>query len=112
MSQPPPDSPRPLVAPEGPPTLSPSIVEDDEALAEAVDQIIFMDVAARERLAEIGRYTEALRAFRAALDPCAWQLLLRIDELTTARWADLTVGIAKWAFEQGRRFPLSIEEGS
>jgi hypothetical protein len=89
-----------------PPALTPETVEDEEALAEAVDQFVRRDVEARERLSDTNVYVEALRS---AVEPDVWTTALRIDELTTARWTDLAVGVARWAFTEGQRSPCEPE---
>lgn len=99
MSQPP-AFPPPPSDPDPPPALDPSVVADEEALADAVDALIAADHEARERLAEIGVYVDALRC---GLDADTWRQFLRVDELTTARWADLAVNLARWAFNEGAR---------
>ena len=43
------------------------------------------------------------------MEPVAWAEILRLDELSTARWADLTIVLVKWAFEAGRQ--VGREEG-
>ncbi len=55
-----PPSPPPLSDPE-PPALTPEIVEDEEALGEAVDEFVRRDPEARARLHEIADLQEALR---------------------------------------------------
>jgi len=82
------------------PTLSPEIVVDEEALAEAVDELVRRDPVAREQLAEVSGYQEMLRG---AVDAHAWRLVLHVDELTTARFADALLVVARWAFNEGVR---------
>jgi hypothetical protein len=86
------------------PVLTPDVAADDEALAEAVDAFINNDSVARAQLVEIADFQEALRG---AVHADVWGIVLRLDELTTARWADLAVAIARWAFDAGRLFPLA-----
>jgi hypothetical protein len=93
--------------PEPPPTLTPEVVEDDVALAGIVDSFIGQDPAAKQWLEWIVVEQEALRQ---ACEPDIWQLILHGDELCLARWADLTVALARWAFEQGRRHPTAEPE--
>jgi hypothetical protein len=40
---------------------------------------------------------------RGAVDANTWRLVLHIDEMTTARFADAIVVIARWAFNEGAR---------
>jgi len=101
MSNPPPSNPEP------PPTLDPDSVADDELLGMAVDAVVGADRDARERMLEIFRYAESLRAI---LDEETWRTFLVYDEHSNARFAELLLAVSRWAFEQGRRFPLSIIE--
>jgi hypothetical protein len=82
------------------PTLTPDVVADEEALAEAVDEVVRRDPVARGELAEITNYQDALRG---AVDDATWRLVLRVDELTTARFADVLLVVARWAFNEGVR---------
>jgi len=96
----PPLSPAPPSDPESRPMLSPEVVADEEALAEVVDELVRRDPVAREQLAEITAYQDMLRG---AVDANTWRLVLHIDEMTTARFADAIVVIARWAFNEGAR---------
>jgi hypothetical protein len=87
-----------------PPALTPDVVMDDEALAEAVDAFIHQEPVANQRWHVIADHQELLRQ---ALDSEIWKLALRIDEMVVERWADIAVGVARWAFDAGRRFPLA-----
>jgi dephospho-CoA kinase len=90
----------PASDPEPVPTLTAEIVADDETLAEAVDEVVRRDPVAREQLAEITTYQEMLQA---AVDADTWRLVLHIEELTTARFADALLIVAVWAFTEGVR---------
>jgi hypothetical protein len=102
MSIPPPPSDH-----EALPVLTPDVVEDDVALGEWVDAVVGADLDARERMYEIARLAEAVRAI---LDEDTWKLFLLYDERANERFAELLLVVAKFAFRAGRRFPLSIEE--
>jgi len=84
------------------PTLDPDTVADDELLGVAVDAVVVANVDARERMEEVFEMTEALRAI---LDEGTWQLFMAYDELANARFAELSLVIARWAFNEGQRFP-------
>lgn len=99
MSQPPPDEPPPS-EPEPPPTLDPVIVASDDDLCEAVDEFVRQDPTARQQLSDVADHQEMLRG---AVDADVWRLVLYIDELTTARFADAIVLVARWAFNEGVR---------
>jgi len=86
--------------------LTPNMVEDDEALAAVVDAFIERDPDAAETQAEIVNLHGVLHE---VIGEFYWPIWARAEELTTARWADLAVGIARWAFSEGRRFPF-VEE--
>lgn len=84
------------------PALTPEIVADDTDLAAVVDRFILMDPAAKDQQVEILQRQEVLQII---LDPEQWQAALQLEEITTARWSDLAVEIARWAFQEGQRFP-------
>ncbi len=102
MSPPPPSDPEPL-------RLDPSVVADDESLAEAVDEFVRRDPLARERLHSVANQQELLRQ---VVDADTWRLALRLDEMIVERWSDVVVSVARWAFEEGRRHPLPAEDAS
>ncbi len=89
------------------PVLDPVIVSDDETLAARVDEFIGRDAEARRWHEWIVEEQDRLRL---AAPPDVWQAILRVDEICVARWADLTLSLARWAFEQGQRHPAT--EGS
>jgi len=83
-------------------SLNLEVVADEELLAAAVDEFVRRDRTAAVTLAEIVRLHGALGQI---IDDYWWPIWARAEELGTARWADLAVGIARWAFNEGRRFP-------
>ena len=93
------------------PTLDPGIVEDDQALAESVDEFILQHGEGQERLSAVAYEQELLRQ---CVDADLWRLVLEIDQMIVERWADLSVNLARWAFNGGRHHPLPTptEEGS
>jgi hypothetical protein len=97
VSFPPPPTSEPV------PSLDPESVADDVQLGEAVDAVVFADLDARERMLEIARYAEALRA---VLDEGSWRLLMVWDERANARFAEISLVIARFAFKEGRLHPL------
>ena len=102
----PPSPPPPPSDPELP-ALDPEIVADDEALGEAVDRFIANEPVGKARLDFVADHQELLRQ---AVDSEMWRLILGIDEMVVERWADLAVEVARWAFKEGRCFPLPPEE--
>jgi hypothetical protein len=92
--------PPPTSDPEPVPTLDPVEAADDEQLGMAVDAVVLADLDARERMHEIFRYTETLRA---VLDEDTWRLFMTYDERANARFAELLLVVARWAFGEGQR---------
>ena len=80
-----------------PPKLTPEVVADPDLLSEAVDGVIRSDPCGRRRQREI---VSLQRQLRGLVSDEAWAEFLQLDALATARFADLSVVIAAWAFEQ------------
>ena len=94
------------------PALTPELVEDEELLASAVDEVVRLDPVAAHRAAEIVEHQGWLRD---VVDADTWKLVLEIDARQTERWADVVVRVVAWAFEEGRRYPVAPtgeEDGS
>ena len=91
------------------PVLDPELVADDDDLALAVDAFIQASPEARARQGEIALLHDELRQ---AVDIEAWRIVMRLDELTNARLADITVEIARFAFSEGRRHPVPATDPS
>ena len=89
-----------VTADDEPPKLTADIVEDDQALGEAVDLVVYRDVEARRRQEETMLYADVLRE---VISGDEWRIFLRIDELRNARWSELVLVIARWAFTAGVR---------
>jgi hypothetical protein len=106
-----PDSPRPMPPPSEPepPTLDPEIVDDDESLAETVDEFVRRDPLARERLHSIADQQELLRQ---CVDADVWRLVLAVDDAVVERWSDVVVAVARWAFTQGQKHPAPPPEAT
>lgn len=82
------------------PRLDDAVVEDEQEIGEAIDAFIVGNSIAQDRLHEIVSQQDHLRRM---LDPDGWAYVLLVDELITARWAFLTIEIARWAYAEGRR---------
>ena len=80
------------------PKLDPVTVEDDEELGVLVDEVIHRDPEAHARLRDIALHQDALRQ----ADPETWPLFMVVDEMMTARFADVVLVVARWAFKQGQ----------
>lgn len=80
------------------PDLDPTIIADDQLLAQVVDEVIHDDPDLRVHQANVIALHEKLRA---AVTDDVWRLYLEVDETTTARFADALVKVARWAFTEG-----------
>jgi hypothetical protein len=101
MSQPPPPL-YPSPEDEPVPQLTPEVVADDEDLGVLVDELVRRDPEARAGLRDIALRQDALRQG----DPEGWPLFLMVEEMMTARFADVVLVVARWAFMAGQRYPL------
>ena len=92
------------------PRLDEWVVEVDEELADAVDEVVRLDSRARQRQAGI---EEAFELVRTCADNAgAVSILEEARGKVAEREADLLCAVARWAFDQGRRHPLPEEAGS
>jgi hypothetical protein len=106
VSPPPPSYP---LDQEAAPQLTPEVVADDDDLALRVDEFVRRSPEARAGQWEVALLQHELRE---TIDTDACRLVLRIDELVTARLADVTVLVARWSFLAGQRHPLPPTEVS
>jgi hypothetical protein len=81
--------------------LNPAIIVDDALLAAVVDGFIESDPTDRAHRETIALVQAQLRE---QIADHAWKVFLQIDETVTARFADLTLSIARWAFLEGFRY--------
>jgi hypothetical protein len=81
----------------------------DDELAEVVDAVVVREPRARERQGDICEHVELLRG---CLEPDVWPLVEDIRGRIRERDEALRLAIARWAFEEGRRFPLPAGEGA
>lgn len=105
---PPPSYPRPTED-EPVPSLDPETVEDDDELALAVDALVHRNYQGRVRQWEVAQLYEVVRQ---GVDAETWRFVLRIEELTNARWADLSVELVREAWRAGQKFALPKSETS
>jgi hypothetical protein len=92
------------------PRLDEWLVEADEELADVVDALVRLDGRARERQAAI---EDAFELVRLCADNAGTVSMLEEARGKIAeREADLLCAVARWAFDQGRRYPLPGEAGS
>jgi len=98
MTLPPPLYPVPSAEPV--PTLTAEIVADDDELGIVVDAFVHLNHPARVRQWEVGCIQACIRD---AVDAEAWGLVMQMEETMNARWADVIVLLARWAFTEGVR---------
>jgi hypothetical protein len=83
-----------------PPGVCGDIFQDDQGLAEAVDRVIVQNPEAGARQREV---ILAQANLQAAVDHQAARLYLRVEEIQSARWSEMTLVIARWAYAAGLR---------
>jgi hypothetical protein len=86
-------------APE--PGLNPAIVVDDTLLTAVVDGFIranFGDRAHRDTIVVLQEH------LREHVGDDVWLVYLKLDETVTARLADLSLAVARWAYLEGLRY--------
>jgi len=82
------------------PDLDPGIVEDEELLWEAIDELLL----ATPQLCRLQQWIADWQVvLRACTDAEGWATYLLIEELTNERAELALVAVARWAFEQGVR---------
>lgn len=74
-----------------------------DSVDELKNSVVLADLDARERMQEVFEYTETLRA---SLDEDTWRVFMKYDELANARFAELLLVVARWAFGEGQRHPV------
>ena len=89
------------------PQLDPYVVEMDDELAEVVDAVVVREPRSRERHGDICEHVELLRG---CVEPDVWPLVEEIRGRIREREEALRLGLVRWAFDQGRRYPLPAGE--
>jgi len=82
------------------PDLDPGIVEDDDALWEAIDQLLAGDPQLRRLQRWIADWQIVLRA---CIGGEGWAVYQLIEELANERVELALMTVAKWAFAEGVR---------
>jgi hypothetical protein len=82
------------------PALTTRVVESDEQLAKAIDDLIQRDQDAAELALEV---TTAQARLRALAGRDAWTVALRIEELMIQRWAELSLALVRFGFLEGQK---------
>jgi hypothetical protein len=88
------------------PVIDQETAEDPDALAALLDEVIGNNPAARRAQARIAQLHDQLQGHVAPVD---FALVLGAEELSNARWTDLTLVLVRWAWAEGRR--SALEEG-
>jgi len=87
------------------PCLTADIMNDDDALAMAVNELLLGSKAIGKLSKRVRRGQDRLER---AVDRRAWKRYLRLEELVndrTSREADILV---RWAFEAGKRYGVAL----
>jgi len=82
------------------PQLDTRIINDYDALSEALNELLRDDRQLRRRHREILRCSEAIRR---RVDDRTWRALLELEEVEVARFSDALDLVARWAFASGLR---------
>ncbi len=91
-------SPRAQAAQPGALLLNPAIIADDRQLAALVDEFIQSDPTDRAHRDTVVVLQAHLREHVA---DDVWPVFLKLDEAVTARLADLSLAVARWAYLEG-----------
>lgn len=85
------------------PGLSPDDLDDEETLAEVVDEAILKTSQTAPELQRLGDEILLQQEILQAAFPEAWLQYLAVEELATARTAELVVELVRWAFTEGEQ---------
>lgn len=82
------------------PRLDTSVLQDDDTLTRALDELLRHSRRLRCHCRKILRRQSALRA---RVDARTWRALLELEETQVARFSDSLDLVARWAFAAGLR---------
>lgn len=82
------------------PPLTFDIVQDEEALERATDEVLLAVPELRRLSARIRRAQEALRS---VVDDDGFEAYLRLEQTVNARFSEAVMIVVRWAFAAGRR---------
>jgi len=82
------------------PLLNRSIVSDQQALSEALSQVLERDLTQQKHSRQIRQLQQKLRR---VVTQQAWHQYLLLEEASSARFIHAVDLVAGWAFRQGRR---------
>lgn len=92
------------------PALDAWTVEDDDDLWAAIEALVYADASSSRRQAEVEEWVDLLSA--CIDDEGALRVGHEVRVRVLAEAEELALAIARWAFAEGRRQPLTGEAGS
>jgi hypothetical protein len=87
------------------PCLTAAIVNDDDALAVAISELLLGSPAVRRLSKRVRRGQDRLER---AVDRRAWKRYLKLEELVNDRTSQETDLLVRWAFEAGKRHGIGL----
>jgi predicted nucleic acid-binding Zn-ribbon protein len=87
------------------PCLTAAIVNDDDALAVAMNELLLGSKTIRKLSKRVRRTQERLQQ---VVDRKAWKRYLKLEELVNDRTSQETDRIVRWAFEAGKRHGIAL----
>jgi hypothetical protein len=88
-----------------PPCLTAAIVNDDDALSLAIQDLLLGSPAVRKLSKRVRRGQDRLQK---AVDRRAWKRYLKLEELVNDRTSRETDLLIRWAFEAGKRHGTAL----
>jgi hypothetical protein len=87
------------------PCLTAEIMNDDDALALAINELLLRSPAIRKLSNRVRRGQDRLER---AVDRRAWKRYLKLEEVTNDRTSRETDLLVRWAFEAGKRHGVAL----
>jgi hypothetical protein len=87
------------------PCLTTDIMNDDDALAMAINELLLGSPVVRKLSKRVRRGQDRLER---AVDRKAWKLYLRLEELVNDRTSRETDLLVRWAFDAGKRHGVAL----
>jgi len=87
-----------VVARKSLPPLSPKVLVQDQALAKAIDEVLAANSVDLQQ-----RVAEARQQLQTMLTADQWEAYLAVEQAVAARWAEASVTLVVWAFNEGQK---------
>jgi len=91
------------------PALDAWTIEDDDDLWAAIEALVHADASASRRQAEVEQWVDLLSA--CIDDEGVLRVAAEVRTRVLAEAEELALSIARWAFAEGRRHPITREAG-